>query len=134
MSECEECARLVDLLRHQSELAEFYKRRDSESRLSLDMFAREADENIARIDALTAAKDRALVELRLAQDAAKLAVSEYDDATRDLEREYQAKRASAAKEAKRLRAHLKYLVGCVNGVADQIKAEDLEDEEEEDDE
>lgn len=131
MSACEECARLIELLRHERELAEFYKQRDAESRLSIEVFAREAEENIERIDALTEAKDRALVELRLAQDAAKLAVSEYENATRDLEREYQDKKASASKEAKRLRAHLKYLVGCVSGVADKIKYEDSTEDDDE---
>lgn len=131
MSACEECARLIESLRHERELAEFYRRRDAESRFSIEVFAREAEENIKRIDALTAAKDKALVELRLAQDAANLAVSEYENATRDLEHEYQAKRESASKEAKRLRAHLKYLVGCVNGVADKIKHEDSTEDDDE---
>lgn len=130
MSACEECARLIELLRHERELAEFYKQRDAESRLSIEVFACEADQNIERIDALTAAKNKALVELRLAQDAANLAVSEYETATRRL-RKYQAKRESASKEAKRLRAHLKYLVGCVNGVADKIKHEDSTEDDDE---
>lgn len=131
MSACAECARLIESLRHERELVEFYRRRDAESRLSIDVFAREAEENIERINALTAANERALIELRLAQDAAKLAVSEYENATRDLEREYQAKRESASKEAKRLRAHIKYLVGCVSGVAHQIKYENSTEDDDE---
>lgn len=120
---CAKCARLVERLRNEQEMTQFYKKRDVQSRLLIDEMQRESDESTLRIEALTKSRDAALVELRAAQDAAKLAINEYDQATRDLEREYQEKAESAAKEAKQLRAHLKYIVGCINGVADKVKYE-----------
>lgn len=88
--------------------------------------AAKCEQMAAQVSALTLERDKARSELIVAQDAAKLAIDEADKAAKESYGYFQQHREASIKEAKRLRKHLKYLIGCAKGIEGEVKREDAE--------
>lgn len=89
-------------------------------------YGAKCEEMAAQVSALTLERDQARAELIVAQDAAKLAIDEADKAAKESHGYFHRHREASIKEAKRLRKHLKYLIGCAKGIEGEVKREDAE--------